>query len=74
VHRQGLASLPRIANNGGVTQVEDLLDEIALAEPVQALRQLGQGQQAALVLLPHVLHMAEPIVHQPRPFLREVTA
>ena len=31
----------------------------------------GQGQQAALVLLPHVLHMAEPIVHQPQPFLAE---
>ena len=32
-------------------------------------RQLGQGQQTALVLLPHVLHMAEPIVRQPQSFL-----
>jgi hypothetical protein len=38
VHGQGSAALPGVANDGGVAQVEDLLDDIELAEPVQALR------------------------------------
>ena len=53
MHRQGLASLPGVADNRGVTHVEDLLDDIQLTKPVQPLRQLRQGRQAALVFLPH---------------------
>src|SRR5471032_1118703 len=64
VHRDVLAAIPRILQDGGLADVGDLLDHVELAQPFGALVARQDVAEVALVLLVHVLHVAQPVVGQ----------
>ncbi len=59
-----LATLPGVADNRGLADVEDLFDDVQFAQQFDLALAIGGAGKAGLVLFPGVLHMAEPVVHQ----------
>ncbi len=69
VHRQFLAAFPGVERDGGLADVRDLLDDVQLAEPVCRLS--PRRRHDGLMLLPHVLDVAQPVVTQAEPIAPE---
>ena len=59
-----LPAVPRVLHDGGLGDVGHLLDHVELAQPVDALRHLGNRRHRDVVLRVHVLHVAQPVVRE----------
>nr|GEU28124.1 hypothetical protein [Tanacetum cinerariifolium] len=64
VYRQLLAAFPRVPHDGGLANVRDLFDYVQLHQALRAALFVDHGAHVALVLLRHVVHMAQPVVDQ----------
>ena len=65
VDRQRLPAAPRIADDGCLADVASLLDDVQLAESIEARRGIGFGVDGRSVTVLNVLHVAQPVVDQP---------
>jgi len=63
VDRQRLATFPRIAHDGGVGRVHDLLGDVELDQAVGGGAAAHVAQVFA-VLVAHVAHVTKPVVGQ----------
>jgi hypothetical protein len=64
MHRHTLLAPPRIAHDCRLAHVAHLLDDVELAEPIEARRVAGAGGKFRRVQVAHVLHVAQPVVDQ----------
>lgn len=62
-----LATLPRRVRNGGLADVDDLLDDIQFAEAVGALGVAAITQEPGAVLLANVFDVPQPVVREAEP-------
>src|SRR5215211_3021042 len=62
MHGEFLAAFPCIAGNAGVADVGDLLDNVQLAKAVEGLGITTHAGKVLVVLLAHVLKMAQPVI------------
>lgn len=71
VHGQFLAAFPSAASDGGLANVGDLFDDVELAEAFRGQRDIGQIMERGVVLVAHVLDVAQPVVAQANPITAE---
>jgi hypothetical protein len=69
MHRQGATLLPGILNNGGFTQVVNLLDDVKFYKSVQPLFYNKNSLQFILVHAAHVFDMPDRIINQTNLFV-----
>lgn len=67
MHGQFLPACPGVLNNGRLTDVDNLLDHIQLAEFVASPRFIADQAQRRFVFLAHLLYVAQPVVDQSEP-------
>ena len=65
MHRHRLASPPGFAQDRGVADVDHLLHHVEFAKAIQADLALGDALERRRMVVTDVLHMAQPVVHQP---------
>src|SRR5688500_6270663 len=61
VNGQLLTPFPRIPNNGGLTDIADLLDDIELAEPIGLQLLSTHRSHARQMFFRNVLNVAKPV-------------
>ena len=61
-----LRPVPSVLDYGCLANVDNLLNDVQLAEQIMALRRVAIARQSRRMLLLHVLHVAQPVVNQPQ--------
>lgn len=65
MHRELLATAPRILNDGRLSEIPHLLDDVEFAKPVRTQRVIDDAAENVLVLHSNILHVPQPIVREP---------
>src|SRR4051794_18480207 len=71
VYDQLLATLPGVADGCDLAYVHGLLDDIELAEKLATLNIVGDVIEAGTMCRMHVLDVAQPVLREPDPSLRQ---
>src|ERR1035437_7933450 len=64
MHRQGLAALPGILNDGRLRDVSHLLDDVEFAKPVTPPGLVGHGLETAIVFFANIMNVSQPVIRQ----------
>src|SRR3972149_296114 len=74
MHCQLLPTLPGMLDDGGLANIDYLLDDVQLAQAVPSFILFAEGGELCFMLLPHVLYVAQPVINQAQPVIAKSSA